>query len=182
MIIIHIMILLDRLSWKFSSNFCMYLAISRVKQEQWDKLSDPWRALGYYCLILVTRWNHLESFTNYSIDAWARHPEVLKLFGLEYSLDLLSAPLVILMGSQGLKLFFKKLFFFFFTAPHRIQDLSSPTRGWPSSPCSENTVLTTGPLGKSLKTLFLFKLRFKQSEQNPEWGSVFSKQLVKMPA
>lgn len=52
----------------------------------------------------------------------------------------------------------------------------------PSPRASEGKVLTTGPLGKSLKTLFLFKLRFKQSEQNPEWGSVFSKQLVKMPA
>ena len=106
MIIIHIMILLDRLSWNLPSNFCMYLAISRVKQKQWEKLSDSWRALGYYCLTLVTRWNHLESFTNYSIDAWAQHPEVLKLFGLEYSLGLLNAPLVILMGSQDWKLFF----------------------------------------------------------------------------
>ena len=44
----------------------------------------------------------------------------------------------------------------------------------PAAPAVE-AVLTTGPLGKSLKTLFLFKLRFKQSEKNLAWDSVFSK-------
>lgn len=46
MIIIYIMILLDRVSGKVPRNFYMYLAIARVKQEQWETLSAPCRVLG----------------------------------------------------------------------------------------------------------------------------------------